>query len=168
MYSLSFMDESLTQVLSQNNSKFTPVGIPVSEKQCLNQPMELFETRKKRLWKIIEEDFGENQAAFSRHVGIKASQVNRWLSDSAEKVPVINEVSARLIEQKCNKPRDWLDSDNPLPLLTPQALKLAEIISSLPAVQQEWIVNLVESALEMKRQSQGIDLSASTDDHQEK
>lgn len=155
-------------------------GIPLQAGVCTNRPfqervvvlfnlaMEIFDIRRRRLAKIIDDDFGGNQSAFGRHTGYSQSQINKWLSETNVSKRNITEISAREIEQKCLKPRDWLDSDNPLPLLSPQALKLAEIISSLPAVQQEWIVNLVESALEMKRQSQGIDRSASTDDHQEK
>lgn len=96
------------------NSKYecTPVGIYGCTTECSNTDMDIFETRRIKLRQLIDSDFSGNQAAFSRHVDIKPSQINRWLSTTAEKRPVINEVSARQIERKCGKPFDWLDMND--------------------------------------------------------
>lgn len=69
----------------------------------------VYESRKNKLISIIDDQFGGNQADFSRHVSIKPSQVNRWLSTDASKIPSICEKSARSIELKCGKPMYWLD-----------------------------------------------------------
>lgn len=168
MYSLSFMPDIVTAMLMYGKCALTPMGIHATANQCSNEKMDIFETRRVRLKKIIADDFGGNQAAFSRYTSLKASQVNRWLSKTAETIPVITEVSAREIERKCNKPTGWLDNDNPIPLLSPHALRLAEIVTSLPDVQQALIINLVESTLEMQRQAQMVSQPASTDDRQGK
>lgn len=122
--------------------------------------------RISQLRKIIDDDFGGNQAAFCRLTQIKPQQVSRWLSSKAIKIPEISESSASEIEKKCNKPDGWLSCKNPLPILSSQSLKLAEIISSLPDVQQAAIIHLVESTLEMQRQSQILSQQVSTAGHQ--
>lgn len=71
--------------------------------------MDIFANRRARLQKLIADDFNGNQAAFSKHSGIKAPQVNRWLSTTAGDKRNITEPSARTIEQKCGKPPRWLD-----------------------------------------------------------
>lgn len=71
--------------------------------------MDIFTNRRERLKKLIEDDFGGNQAAFSKHTNIKAPQVNRWLSTTADDTRNITESSARAIELKCEKPPRWLD-----------------------------------------------------------
>lgn len=71
--------------------------------------MDIFANRRARLQKLIADDFNGNQAAFSKHTGIKAPQVNRWLSTTAGDKRNITEPSARTIEEKCRKPPRWLD-----------------------------------------------------------
>lgn len=75
-----------------------------------NFSMKIFETRRQRLKKIIADDFNGNQAEFSRKTGIKAPQINRWLSTSAADPRNITEKSARKIEQGTGKPSGWLDA----------------------------------------------------------
>ena len=98
--------------------------------------MDIFETRRIRLAKIIDDDFAGNQSAFGRHTGYSQSQINKCLSETNISKRNITERFAREIERKCRKLMDWMDSNNPLPLLSPPAIKLAEIISSLPDAQQ--------------------------------
>lgn len=136
MYSLSFMPTSLTQMLSLRNGKLASMGIPADVNQCSNWDMGIFDTRILRLAKLIRDDFGDNQAAFSRHVDIKASQVNRWLSTTAEKRPVINEISARQIEEKCLKSPGWLDSESDQPILSKHAQECAAIINQMTPEEQ--------------------------------
>lgn len=154
MYSFRVMRNILTPVLRQSKKKYTPVGIHARDNQCSNSRMDIYEMRRVRLRKLIDDDFGGRQADFARFVLLAPSQVNRWLSSTAAKIPKINEASARDIEHKCNKPAGWMDSENPFPLLSQQALKIAEIISSLPDVQQAMLINLIETTLEMQRQAQ--------------
>lgn len=169
MYSLSFMPDILTALLMQSKKEIsTRVGIHAHDYQCSNARMDIFEIRRNRLEKLIHDDFGGNQAAFSRFTHLKPSQVNRWLSKNAETIPSITEVSAREIERKCNKPQGWMDSDNPMPLLSPHALRLAEIVSSLPGAQQAMIINLIESTLEMQRQALAAVRPVSPGDHLDK
>jgi hypothetical protein len=74
-----------------------------------NQTMEIFTVRRQRLKLIIDDDFGGNQAAFSRATKIKSPQINRWLSTTAADKRNITEQSARMIEAKAGKPARWLD-----------------------------------------------------------
>jgi hypothetical protein len=127
--------------------------------------MDIFEIRRTRLRKLIDDDFDGNQSAFGRFTSYSQTQINKWLSLTNVSRRNITELSAREIEQKCNKPRDWLDSENPIPLLSPSALKVAEIITSLPEVQQAMIINLIETTIAAWRH--GSSLPASTDDPQE-
>lgn len=140
----------------------------MSANQCSNKEMDIYEMRISRLRKLIADDFADNQAAFARVTAIKPSQVNRWLSKNAKKIPEMSEQSARYIEEKCRKPSGWMDSDNPIPLLSAQSIKLAEIISSLPDVQQAAMIHLVESTLEMQRQAHAVGQTALPGDHLDK
>lgn len=136
------------------NNELTSVGIHTPAYQCSNQHMEIFETRIRRLVKLIADDFGGNRAAFARHVGMKPPQVSRWLNNNqGAKRPAINEKSAREIEHKCFKPEGWLDTDNPLPVLSETAIKIAELVSTLPSVQQAHLLHLIETTMEMHRQA---------------
>ena len=47
-----------------------------------NSGMDIFETRRIRLAKIIDDDFAGNQSAFGRHTGYSQSQINKWLSET--------------------------------------------------------------------------------------
>ena len=71
--------------------------------------MDISEIRRRRLGQLIREDFGGNQSLFSARTGIKAPQVNRWLSETATDKRTITEPSARKIEKKSGKPFRWLD-----------------------------------------------------------
>jgi hypothetical protein len=77
-----------------------------------NVDMDIFEMRRKRLLELINTDFDGNQAAFSRHTGLTAPQINRWISPTSNDKRNITERSAREIEKKCGKPFDWLDTDD--------------------------------------------------------
>jgi len=163
MYSLSFMGNRLTRVLNECNNNSTRVGIHNRVFQCSNLGMNTPAMRISKLRKIIDDDFGGSQSSFSAFTEIKPQQVSRWLSKKAAKIPEISEASARDIEKKCRKPAGWMDVESPMPILSSQALKLAEIISSLPEPQQSALIHLVESALEMQRQAQLLPQPASTD-----
>lgn len=74
-----------------------------------NNRMDIFENRRTRLAALIDEVANGNQAEFSRLTGIKAPQINRWLSTKANEQRNITEGSARKIEQLTGKESGWLD-----------------------------------------------------------
>lgn len=71
--------------------------------------MDIYENRRLNLLQLIAREFGGNQTAFARHVGVSPPQVNRWVSETASDTRRISEKSARQIEAKCGKPPGWLD-----------------------------------------------------------
>lgn len=91
---------------------------------AFNNQMDIYETRRTRLQQLIRESFGNNQAKFSEKTGIKAPQVNRWLSITAEDKRSITEPSARKIENQADKPPRWLDGvDGPTAFVAPLSEK---------------------------------------------
>lgn len=71
--------------------------------------MDIYETRRRRLRLLIDENYEGNQASFSRASGFKSPQINRWLSKTTTERRTITEDSARKIEAASGKPHGWLD-----------------------------------------------------------
>ena len=157
MYSLSFMPPILPARVTMCNGDSTillsALAIHKTAAKGLNLGMDLFAIRRDRLQAIIDADFDGSQASFCRLTKFSTPQVSRWLSTTNSDSRNITEPSARKIERVCNKPPMWLDSYNPMPLLSPQAIKLAEIVSAMPEQQQAGLIHLVETAIEMQRQA---------------
>lgn len=78
-----------------------------------NNQMDIFDTRRAQLRRLIKEVSDGNQAAFAKETGIKAPQINRWLSSTAAESRNITEPSARSIEKKAGKTEGWLDQKPP-------------------------------------------------------
>lgn len=72
--------------------------------------MDISSIRQARLRQLIQDEFKGNQKLFSDVTGIKAPQVNRWLSTTTNDRRSITEQSARKIESKTGKPERWLDT----------------------------------------------------------
>lgn len=121
-----------------------------------NTRMDIHDIRKARLNELIDLAFAGNQLAFAKKTGIKAPQVNRWLSDTASDTRNITEASARKIEELCGKPRGWLDHDESA---TPEEIatafsggkeskrELLTLVARLPDSETETLLPLVRSIL---------------------
>lgn len=85
----------------------------MSEFLLSNNQMDIFDIRRAQLRRLINEVAGGNQSEFAKLTGIKAPQINRWLSSTAREPRNITEPSARTIETKSGKPTGWLDDKTP-------------------------------------------------------
>ncbi|MGK8893721.1 hypothetical protein [Burkholderia gladioli] len=72
--------------------------------------MDVFSARRRHLKHLIDSEYGGSQKRFADHVGIKPSQISRWVSTSGVDSRNISETSARNIEALCGKQQGWLDS----------------------------------------------------------
>lgn len=75
----------------------------------LNHSMDIYEIRRARLQALIAQRCAGNQATLSSKTGIKAPQINRWLSSGTKDPRRITETSARNIEHKMGLPSGWMD-----------------------------------------------------------
>lgn len=71
--------------------------------------MDIFEVRRQRLRKIIEELFGGNVAAFAQNFDFSRAQVHQFISPNYNAGRSIGERAARNIESKIGYPAYWLD-----------------------------------------------------------
>lgn len=71
--------------------------------------MDIYKKRKEMLRRLINDLFSDSQAEFSRKTGIKSSQINRWISETASDPRNITEPSARDIEERAGVGRGYLD-----------------------------------------------------------
>lgn len=113
-----------------------------------NIGMEIFETRRARLIKLIEDDFEGNQASFCRHTEIGAPQLNRWISETNSDKRNITERSAREIERKCGKPMDWLDRQDDYISLSDEEANLISIYRRLSRYDKDVIALQAQTLLD--------------------
>jgi hypothetical protein len=74
-----------------------------------NLQMDIYDLRRSRLRSLIDSACQGNQAQLSSRTGIKAPQINRWLSLTTNEPRRITEESARMIERKMQLTPGWLD-----------------------------------------------------------
>lgn len=97
--------------------------------------MDTYQARRQNLIALIADEFAGNQTAFAVKVGVKAPQVNRWVSDTASDKRRINEDSARRIEDACGKEHGWLDI---IDLVPPEQNALPPVADDLALVLKAW------------------------------
>jgi transcriptional regulator with XRE-family HTH domain len=73
--------------------------------------MDTYDIRKRRLRQLIDIKYGGKQINMARETGIKAPQINRWVSDTAKDKRRIEEDSARAIEKMVELPSRWIDME---------------------------------------------------------
>ncbi|MDN7881414.1 helix-turn-helix domain-containing protein [Burkholderia aenigmatica] len=72
--------------------------------------MDIYIARRRHLKHLIATEYGGSQKAFANQIGVKPSQISRWVSDTTSDIRNISELSARNIEERCGKPQGWLDA----------------------------------------------------------
>lgn len=91
-----------------------------------NHQMDIYEIRRERLVTLIDSQCNGRQAELSARTGIKATQINRWISTKNNSPRRITEDSARAIESKMALPSGWLDQpDITMPAITPAPVLVA-------------------------------------------
>jgi len=73
-----------------------------------------------------------SQRKFAAQLGKPEQNVGRWLTAFR---PVSNE-AAREIEEKCGKPRGWLDNDHTRMGLPDESSKLSQIVGAIAAMPE--------------------------------
>lgn len=120
-----------------------------------NRPMDIYEVRRSRLLALIDQACDGKQATLSARTGIKASQINRWISVENKSPRRITEESARSIESSMRLPKGWLDhlDAGPLELRPmPVALAACEPVPSYETVAIAEVVAIMRRFSETEQQ----------------
>jgi len=75
----------------------------------LNNQMDIYETRRRRLRLLIDKNYQKKQATYKRTNSFKSPQIKKKKKKTTTERRTITEDSARKIETASGKPHGWLD-----------------------------------------------------------